>query len=395
MSDSELKKISRTLDLIKDSTEVQTQDYVYYNIKFENQYQDDETYATKKLIYAETKSEPLIDGNTAAWEMAIARFNISSKSVPLYEWPTKPYDPPSPKPPDYDDYAYKLSPFIFTLSYDGNDSSDYVRLTRTNFDTTPPAIPAVGEKFAFASIYYIYEVMPIINSLNDSLVRAFNALAAKPIGSTAPYFVYEPENELIYLCCDKSHYLSSLAKPIEIWVNKYLFTQLLDPYFIEFYPNNPTTHKEVKFVIQDTVEYYHPDTTNRANYLKIPQDFRSIHNIASFTDLIIKTNLIPVRKEESNSINLRDNSIPPTASRSGILTDFNLTLTQLSDVRSSSYQYSPSEFRWITMNNATDLRNMDFQVFIKTRNGIERELRLDPDSQSSIKVILRRKENVL
>lgn len=369
---------------------LQLQEYKHFNIKVLNTYSRDSEFDEKNLIYEENRNTPIII-QPGSWEVAIERFNISSKNVPLTVFPVAPNRPP------FNNTNYLDSPFLISLTYLMHTSTESVKFIRCNFDTPIPTPPAVGNEWPETDIWNIYSVQAILDMINTTFRTAFDGLAATPLGSVPPYLYFNPVSELLELRVDPLFYVNTPfqgtagpAHPIEIWTNHLLYTQWLDAFYIDYLPNNEGTGREIKFNIQAT-----PPDLVAANDLRLRQCYSTLLNISAFTSILIRADTMPVDHEGRGILDLAIQQYATGVELDApILTDFQINLLSLKDVRSSSYQYSPSKLRWITLHSSKNIQQMKLAILLKFKDGRERHLKLVTGNISDVKIVFRRKKNI-
>ena len=140
--------------------------------------------------FSETRSTPILDGNTSDYFVSIIRFNIQTGSslpvfIPRIETGQD----------DINKTVYKI-----TLKRGNVSVTQSVMYTPTNLTATLPAKPTVTQDLS-SSYYYIYNYQDFISIINDTFATAFeNLLTAVraagselPSNSISPYIVFDPQ----------------------------------------------------------------------------------------------------------------------------------------------------------------------------------------------------------
>lgn len=359
---------------------------LYHQISISNRWVNDAVYTGKDIVYNEALPLPLLE-DCGEWEMGIDRFDIDSTYVPLYYWPVVPNDA------HHGNTDWTMSNLIFTLEYGAFSFSQHVHLIQRNFAEPVPTVPLVGNPWPISPHYFIYYIDHLVEMFNAALAAAFvglGLLVVLPGGSTAPYIIYNNSTRTFSFVCQHAFYRDDLPAPIRVWMNNSL-DSIFTNWYVQMYPNDPVTHMEQRLVIANLAENI--VVIGGANYLKIDQPYPNLYALCSFRYIEIRSNTIAVVKESRNDLDLYTNTQADLQKHSvGILTDFEVILSDVTAVRSSSWVYiSKGKPNWITLTAAPDLSHIDLQVFLKDAEGRYAPLKLEPGKSATIKLVWRRR----
>ena len=358
-------------------------DYRYYNFKIRNSQTAISDYSKKRMVYLENLSKAFIE-DTDKYQVAISKFTISSKNLPIAYCPIIPTRAP------YLNLNGQKTPFIIGLQYMADIKWNYLYYINRNDTPIPPAPdPNLNGGEWFSDAYKIWSYSQIVEMLNTTMQFVFGMLAAPPVGSIAPRFYFNPKDQLLYLIVDKTFYDSGLANPIKIYMNHRLYNDWIDGGFlINYNASDPTNHQEIEFLINSV-----PENTV-GNICSLSQDYVATANVFPITDLIISSDMINVRLESGNSINLHNENVAQTVLlKSPVMVDFGLDIQKLSDIR-NQITYFPSKLRWHTMKDKPQLDNLDLKIIIRYKNGYEAPLCLHPNSETNLQLCFRKRKKI-
>lgn len=379
-------KIPKT-EHYKDDIIREGDDRIYYNIDVR-----EGRLAPTGLPYAEfsiERSQPIL-ANPKDYYLTISRFNVPVLDTPILLMPIgTAYYGVAPIPP-----AINWSDFTVTLSYLGVDFQQTVIYETQTPNVTPPTVPGYIDPNA-PYYYSVYAYNDFIRMVNLAFQNAFNALnthfgGAQP-QTEAPYYIYNSETELFSLVTQYS-YLTSAVTPCEIFLNANLLTYLGNIKGT-FYGRNLANGKDFRIRIDNNDNGYAkpggiiPVPPLTPDYLKFDQEYRSLDIMTSFHDLVFTTNTLSINREwtqSSDPTNLRPNQV-------GLLTDFHPLIARAGDNRSDLYYYPQGPYRMINLLGDTPLRNFDFKIWWKDKQGRLYPLTIPYNQVLSIKFLFIKK----
>lgn len=365
-------------------------DRIYYNISLRAEEVNFGSGAD--LLPAEFSVErtiPILD-NPKDYYLTISRFSVPALDIPLIIMPI------------VDNQANpNLTPFTVTLEYLGNTYQESVIYVPTapNAAVPPNAIPT--QHVDPDSYYYkVYTYNHFITMFNTAFTASFALLkAAFPAAPQveAPYFIYNPETELVSLI---AQYNYSLAGAVRIFVNSETLT-----YFEAlnglFYGRDLANGLDFEYFIRDRgglSNAYYPNgivipaagafgTPTAPYYLSMEQEYRVVPSWSSFIDLVFTTGTLPIVSEWIQT-NESPEGIPQTVE---LLTDFQPLLNKAGDERTIMEYFPQGPYRIINLNGTTPLRNFDFQVWWKDKHGRLYKVKIPFGQELSIKFLFLKK----
>lgn len=334
------------------------QDRIYYNIAIPG------TNAALSnivpAIYQEQLNQSIVN-NPRDYYMAIVRFSIPTISIPILIFTPQPY--PNVTQPN-------LGIYSVTLEYNGNFSPEtFVQYVTTDPDSDPPIPPTAQNIYWTRNLYYyMYNYVDFLTMINAALVQAFFTIPGfPPLGSTAPFFIFTPETQLISLVADQDFYDLSLATPIKIYVN-YSLQRFLDGIPAIFYLK-AILGRDTQFLVQDTRNntYLLPNKPARpppmsAYYLIMTQNYNTLSDWNSFKSLQVVTNLVPIKNEYVPSAQIQQNNAG-TLNLVGVVTDFEPILDRGAESRTTVQFQLNGPYRLINMNDLNPLSKLDMSVY--------------------------------
>lgn len=354
-----------------------TNDHLYYNIDITNNDYESGTFSTISE-YNAILTDPLLS-NPNQYELAIERFNINAEIIPLLVFKVQ------DNQPDADLGIYSL-----TIEYDGDIQQEYIRYIASYLDV--PKAPAPVPSQQFGTYYFVTTIQQLVEMLNITLANAYLNLAAPPVGSEAPYFIYKEESETIHLVAEKAFYDKNLLKPIKIYFNQPLFRYLNGFELNLLSSSKPTIDgRDYQFDIYD-------NANNTLNNINAPasitqDDFYELKSEGStrtwfsIKSIIFSSSLIPVLGETIADSNSRGNTNIVAGASRRILTDFK------PEVRDVTYLYVPTgPYRKIDLIGDTAIYNIDLSIEWQDSYGNIYPLYIPPGETNSIKILFSRRD---
>lgn len=341
-----------------------TSDNVYIDIKVNND-TDSRGVLAK---YSQTRLEPLLS-NPSNYYLALVRWKIPGFSLPLLIFPIQngQGDP-------------NLSEYSVTLETSTDIVQFYLHFVSYNVPQFPPTTANPTQEPS--PYYFIFDYQQMLNILNDALLNAHNTLTGKPVGSVAPFLIYDPTTKLFSIIATQADYgvdltpspiVPTFDAPIKIYFNFKLFS------LFNGFPSRITTEGSVESTQGRDVQILISDYNNAPlGDNQVIQDFTSISYWSPVKQVVFITELIPANSE---------NTAVSNDSFRKILTDFEPIPSSNQDVR-TTYQYFPQgQYRLIDMIGTKPLYNIDLQVKWLDINGNEYYVTIPPFQQFTAKML--------
>lgn len=238
--------------------------------------------------------------------------------------------------------------------------------------------------------YYVYNVDLFIEMVNAALYTAFTTLGGLitlPAGSVAPQFVFDSATKLLHLYAD-ANYLSSLAHPIEIYMNNGL-TNYFQGFAMQIVgsllPKQGSSNgRDVLFLVIDKL--VNNTTVGGKEYY--------IMTTNSGVDTVVKWNVCKGIYFTSAMGGIKHEGFPSTGSNdvasSAIISNFDLVYGD--SVQPLIAQYvlaSPYKIVDMDSNNPIDL--FDLSIYWYDKNNNAHLLKLYDGETATIRILFERK----
>lgn len=333
--------------------------------------------------FSQNFTNVIID-DPSQWFLSVIRFSIGGQLIPIFIFPIAPFPNTDPN----------KSPFSVTMEYNGNFSpQEFVEYVPNNPYPVPPGPSALNPNQTITNYYFVYAYQYMLDMVNTTIAAAFGAIpGGVPMGSLPPYFIYDPNTQLISLIAQSTFYDETLAKPIKLYMNTALqnYFDAIPVHFLG-YDGFPSVTPGQNFLFQIKDEgnnYYYPPggqtivnnvigaqislTTTGVTILppiqwyQMKQEYNVLAYWNSFKNIVFTSGTIPIQYEQAPINNTMSNtSASGTSNFFPILTDFNPLISQLAAgaVRSIFQYYVSGPYRLIDLNSHIPLRKVDIQLY--------------------------------
>jgi hypothetical protein len=281
------------------------------------------------------------------------------------------------------DYAGKENKFSVTLSYGGFDVQIFL-------DYILYVSPVQNSKTLTSYNKPIYNYQQFIDMLNNALQYAYTelTLVAGPLPvSGPPYVLYDPSG-CIFLFQDNYNEVINGAPTVKVYFSYELYLFFPNLYGV-LYSTDPTYvfGKNYELKVYTTPSTY-PSTKYPGYDILIQQEYRTFNQWYDITNVVITSNTLPLANDTISvySQSTNDNYI-------SILLD--LEPTQFgSEDPISRIIYIPQIYRLIDiLPGSTKLKNIDWQIYIRSKDGMLREYPLLPNEDVNVKFVFIKKSS--
>lgn len=302
-----------------------------------------------QAVYNEMRTESIID-NPSEYYLSIIRFKIPGSVIPILVMPVDPT-------------GSNTSVYSVTLSYNGDvQKQNLIYYSALNFAT-------VSDNY----YYYVFEFQHLLFMINVALDTAFSNLSSPPVGSEAPYMIFDPATNLFSFIAQTANYNSGINPSttdtgyIQVYFNfklANLFTGI--PFKVQqdaFNSGFSSDGRDEQMIItsygNNNDNLYRPNPTASYDYFQIQQELPSLSNFNPFNKIVVTSNTLPVS---------------PSYSQSGdsyrkVVTDFQPEITLGSDIR-TQYLYIPqSQYRLIDLLSDRPIYNIDLTFYWEDANN--------------------------
>jgi len=365
-----------------DSLKARQEDKIYYNVVIP--YRPDST-GFAPAIFQQQLNQTILS-RPSDYYMTIVRFSIPTQNIPIMYGQIQPY-------PNID---LNKTIYSVTLTQGANSSGQtFIEFVTQNPNAQPSApLTASHPTVDVTSYYYIYEYTQFLSMINTALATAFAALPGTPMGSLAPYFIFDGER--ISLVAQTAYYDQALMSPINIYVNYYLLTYL-DGIATNFYGVGLANGLDAKFLVRnDLNNFYNPPYLAPAvppAYYIMTQNYTALIDWNCFKSLSLVTNLMPVKQEFIPSSMPNEGFNLGVVNSRGQLKDFEPILNN--NENRTVVQYFPTgPYQLINMNSDEPLTKIDVNIFWSDQFGNIYPLDIPFNQLVTIKLLFIKKSSI-
>ena len=332
---------------------------IYYDALITNQVIVNGSNAPK-INYNDNRSAPLIK-NTTGYEMSIIRFSLSSQTLPIFT------------PSVLSILEPNKTIYSITMSYNGISYQQYLTYS-------PQSAASVSDDNYYNIYNYQYVIYLANQCLQDCLLGLDN-LVVTPI-NIAPVISINLQTQLMSIAFDTDYYGFNENDKINVYFN-YSMMSLFDTFPIYIMktgsPNGSNYQLDLRLV----------DVNGCLN-----QELVTLGSWSPVNSIVFTSNLLPVVSSQIGSFNNIIDGVNNSGNSSNqylnIITDFignDLTFTPF-------IQYSPYIYRFISLKPNAEIKNIDIQVYWKSKHdGSIRPVYLSSGGSMSLKIMFRPIQN--
>ena len=283
--------------------------------------------------------------------------------------------------------------YSFTMEYNGifGDQTymDYISQNPNKYVRPISATHPLQDRTT--TYYNIYTYTTIAEMLTNTLAAAFADLASKIILPTTdvPYIYFDQSTQKFVLIANKAYFASTLAVPIKIYCNYFLFE------LIYSFPNsylgddagNVTPGQDFIFYIADqgnNVVSYPGIPDPAGDYLSITQNNSSIYSFFPLKSVFIVTNSIPVNSEIAQTKPLEFIKNPNNVNKLKVLLDISPVIIGNLIKNRNYIQYRPTIDYPIELISDDPLIKINYAVYWRDRFGNPYLLYLNNNQPSNL-----------
>lgn len=408
---------ARYNDETKDTTMKNSSDAVYLNVTFSNPTPYESDGVTPRpdpfiARYNKTKTEPIV-GKANDYYLTPLRFDLPLTEVPLFIYPVKPNQPAT---------TGQESTCLIGIEYGGIDYDSSLRFDEQGVlapqENNPAPIsyaPIVNQNKMAEQIvtdyYYVFSYQYMITSINNALIRAFNASGVGTVMSglggveIIPRLYYSEAESRIHLVVTEAF----MQTGAEIYFNEALFR------FLDGFPLRALGYRGVNpqknyffRLIRNYQKYntyvappgvpsgigiggYYDNITAPIpinTYWDYEQEYFANYLWFSLKRLVIVSGSIPIVSENIPVFQGIDGTgIVQTGEFSNlpIISDFVPIIESAKDPRSIAYFLPSAQYKLIDMKASTGITKIDIQVYWEDTLGRLFPLYLPSTQTGSIK----------
>lgn len=339
-------------------------DNVYLNIVITNNVSTTNPYPKNiQAIYDETLTQPILS-DPSEYYASIIRFSMPLDTIPFFSFPV-----------DRNQNNANVSQLLIGIKIlAGNEFTSFVTYTPQN-DVPPPVSGGLNISYtqSLSPYYFIYSIQPFISMINTALNSAF--VAAGSPGGVAPFYVYDPQSQLISLIVDNAF----LVAGARIFLNSYLKNYLDSFVFI--------TDNDVP---SGAFKYFHnlnPTPFGQVSPFRYWQEYNSLDLWFDIRKIVVQSSSLPGAEEASP--NYDPGASQGTNGRvaySPIVTDFVISYNNINDVSSVLVMEPSPQYRLIDMNSRIPINRLNFSFYWLSKNGNLYPVFLSPNNSITMKI---------
>lgn len=404
--------------------------HIYYDLNIIN----NDTTGTRKppyLQFTEIRNSPYLM-NPSDYFCSVVRFNLETPSLPLIVPQVKLGST------NVNDLIYSITLSHPTLFPNGFQRFVQYVPQSSSIDYPPPNVP-IAPADIVNEYYYVYSYKPFIDMVNNTLQLLWNDVrgavaaidAAGYNATNFPYLWWDEQANIATFVVPQEIFempspnnptpalLAALGagEPIQIYMNSPLFN-LFSSFssFANGYTGQaaagvvPSTFgRNWRIVIQNTVSsdpytitsagvpQVLPVMYNTKSYLRVSQEYPTTPLWNPVQAIVFTTSLLPIAPSlVSAPILYGQGQILTNAGNnsniSNILTDLEIPLEKGWETKPSINYLPTAEYRLFDLNGNAPLNAIEISVYWKDSFGAIHQFRLASGSNSSLKIMFRRKD---
>lgn len=346
-------------------------DVVYFNVNFRN---DNPDYIPREMKFSETRTTPLLPGNTQDYIMSVVKFDIPTDQIPIQIFPTL-------------DGSLNDSDYTVTISWNGFDRR--VRLvwsTQDDLATIPSPPYSSSQKSFYLRYYSLVTFEHFMSLINQALLAAHGAIVSDgaPANPDQPPFLYYDSNTRLISLYGPPAYVSNAFPPIQIFFNSSLYSNFRNSLPNVFTNLTDPLGKDFQLLVINK-NFVNDVVVNGLHYFIMTQEFSALSLMFSFTAIILTTNGLPIRNEWLNFQGTNTNGYL------GILSEFSVIFDTGLELRNNVIYLPTAQFRYTTLQSNLPIQNIDMQFFWKSKTGELFPIYLSAFREGTVKILFEKK----
>lgn len=336
------------------------EDHLYANISVYNNTEQDIT-----ASFSTTRNQELL-GDPSNFNLAVARFAISSNDIPLFSFATG-------------DYHVSLVDISSGIAY------------------TAPVLNSPSQ--SLLNPQNIFSINGFLQMINNAFIVSWTALNGAHGGlvPSAPFMIFDPATSLFSLVADPAYGASYPANKVQIWMNYDLYQKFEGMWIYLAGYDNPN-FLDVMFWITDTGNnrYVYPPYNQstmptQVSYLTNTQDANP-DSITDLSSIVFSSTSIPVIPDQIMISSTAQNSTGGLPSSFPIITDFIPDTSSFdTTIGAGTFIYNANLYRLIPLISQNPMRTIDLTAYYLTRNATLTPIMLRPNRSMNVKLVFVRK----
>lgn len=360
-------------------------DTIYFNIVIPSL--PNETGFTP-AYYQQQLSQPIVN-NPQDYFLAVVRFTLPGTHIPIM----------IPQIQPFPNTNLNNTIYSVTLSYNGNFSPEIFVQFISQAPAISPGLPlsASHPRVDKTPYYFVYEYTWFLSLINTALATAFAAIPlGTPIGSSPPFFIFDPVSERISLIAQQAYYDQALPLHIDVITNATLSRFFDGIRSIGLGTSPSPIGRDLLFDIRnlnDSNWYRLPGPAfpaGLATLLQMEQEYPALSDWNVLKSVQIVSNLLPINKEYiQGNVNTLNNGI---INAKGILADFVPAIQVGPEARTTIEFFANGPWRLIDLFGPYPVTKVDIGFFWIDADGNSYLVDLGPNDIASIKLVFLKKK---
>jgi hypothetical protein len=345
-----------------------TDDLVYFNVTLTN----NQKVSVPATVVTSLPADYL-DINSF-WNAGVERFTIQGSSVPILVFPDNTY--------------------YVTLSYNGTSRSQPLVYSEVSDSSNNNLIP--GGIFSYQQLALL---------INAALKLAFTALqtAVAPAlaATTAPFVVFNTNNQKFQIYADSAFYDETLTTPVYLYYNSPLY-YLFNNYLVQFISENNLVnlHEDYRIAIRNMGLTTNTVVSGGVTYFVMDQEYSNTSTIVEPQLINIYSNTIGIRPELTIPTNTSaNNGLVNSNFASGNIPLANLIADLAPNFGNgdpaawrSLISYIPFYRRMHNMSQLSSSKSIDLTINWENSQGVEYPFYLEPMGSMTIKFVFEKRK---
>jgi hypothetical protein len=329
-----------------------TNDDVYVDLLLTNSIQSNANNRVA-VSFMQNSSQPILK-STNGYKLSIIRFSLNTETLPIFI--------PVMKDTSKVDTIYSI-----TMQYNGISFQQFMQFEPQNLNPTDPD-----------EYFYVYSYQYLIYLVNKCLSSCFNGLMSQltsAIPTNSPIMSFDNNTQKCAVSFNSTYYGYNESNKINIYMNNAMYTLFASLPAMVLNNSNGMNYQLNNLISSD------PDL--------VVQDYSTVAIWNPISSVIFTSNLLPIYQSQTPPVQIYTDSTLKNSSSTynflNILTDF-----VGDDLDFVPYiQYAPSIYRFLSVKQNTEIRNIDLQVYWNNRyTGELKKLYLGVGGTCSVKLFL-------
>lgn len=345
--------------------------------------------------FFQVRGEGLLQAPASNYTMSVVRFSIPTSLIPLQLFPI-----------DIDTNT-NIDTSIYGVSIVWGAFSYQIPLQWITQDAIAPVPPNVGAELVnsrFHKYYSLYNVSHLVDLINVAINTGVNGRLATPdlpaiagivsdgfADVNPPFLEYDSETDLISLFSPATWEDSVVGRP-EIYFNSALMSNFGSSLLNIKTGQGLANFQDNQLIIKDRLtNVVVLPAPYGAGIIQMKQDYDATSLMASLTSIVFTSNSLPVRSEWTAGQNSSGGQEQIGDSFQKILTDFEVQIDSIQELRPYIHYVPTAEYRRATLESDNDITLIDIQIFYKDNYGNLYPLMIPSHDVATIKILFEEK----